>query len=140
MKENYKPKKGEVLFTKDGTIGISFALNEDVDAIVSGAFLRLKPKVKINNNYLALALNSFYCKAQIERMSGGAIIAHLKPDNVKKIKIPILSEKKQQELADKVMSSLQLRNQAKDLLGKAKRAVEIFIEQDEKQALAYLNK
>lgn len=139
LKENYRPRKDEVLFTKDGTIGITFALHEDIDAIVSGAFLRLRPKIKIDNDYLALVLNSFYCKTQIERMSGGAIIAHLKPDNVKKIKIPMLSEKKQQELADKISNSFQLRQEAKNLLEKAKRAVEIFIEQDEKQALAYLN-
>jgi len=140
LKENYRPRKGEVLFTKDGTIGISFSLHEDIDVIVSGAFLRLKPKVKINNDYLALVLNSSYCKAQIERMSGGAIIAHLKPDSAKKIKIPMLSDKKQEELAKKVSDALRLRKEAKTLLKKAKRAVEIFIEQDEKEAIIYLSK
>ncbi len=133
-----KPKKGEVLFTKDGTMGISFALNEDVDAILSSAFLRLKPKVKINTTYLALVLNSFYCKAQIERMSGGAIIAHLKPDCAMRIKIPMLSEEKQGELAEKIVVALRLRQEAKMLLEKAKRAVEIFVEEDEKEALAFL--
>lgn len=140
LKEKYRPLKGEVLFTKDGTIGISFALHEDVDVIVSGAFLRMKPKVKINTDYLALVLNSSYCKSQIERMSGGAIIAHLKPDSAMKIKIPMLSDKKQEELAEKVSDALRLRKEAKALLEKAKRAVEIFIEQDEKEALLYLNK
>lgn len=138
LKENYKPKKGEVLFTKDGTIGISFALNEDVDAIVSGAFLRLKPKIKINNNYLALVLNSFYCKAQIERMSGGAVIAHLKPESAMQVKIPMLSGQKQEELANKVLEALRLRKEAKELLEKAKRVVEIFIEKDEAEALNFL--
>lgn len=140
LQENYKPKKGEVLFTKDGTIGISFAINEDVDAIVSGAFLRLKPKVKINNNYLALVLNSFYCKAQIERMSGGAVIAHLKPESAMQVKIPMLSEKKQEELTNKVLEALRLRKEAKELLERAKRALEIFVEEDEKSALEYLSK
>ena len=138
LKENYKPQKGEVMFTKDGTIGISFALNEDVDAIVSGAFLRFKPKVKINNNYLALVLNSFYCKAQIERMSGGAIIAHLKPESAMQVKIPMLSDKKQEEFAGKVLEALRLRKEAKALLEKAKRAVEIFIEKDEKEAMSFM--
>lgn len=138
LKESYKPKKGEVLFTKDGTIGISFALNVDIDAIVSGAFLRLKPKIKMDNNYLALVLNSFYCKAQIDRMSGGAIIAHLKPESAMQVKIPLLSEAKQEELACKVLEALRLRNEAKELLEKAKRAVEIFVEMDEKEALTFL--
>ena len=138
LKADYKPQKGEILFTKDGTIGISFALHEDIDVIVSGAFLRLKPKIKINIDYLTLVLNSLYCKFQIERMSGGAIIAHLKPENVKKIKVPVLSDAKQKELAEKATSSLRLRNEAKELLEKAKRAVEIFIEKDEQEALKYL--
>lgn len=138
LKDNYKPQKGEVLFTKDGTIGISFALHEDIDAIVSSAFLRLKPKIKINIDYLTLVLNSLYCKFQIERMSGGAIIAHLKPESVKKIKVPVLSDVKQEELAEKAVSSLRLRNEAKELLEKAKRAVEIFIEKDEQEALKSL--
>ncbi|MFH1286957.1 MAG: hypothetical protein ABII02_04385, partial [Candidatus Magasanikbacteria bacterium] len=89
--------------------------------------------------YLALVLNSFYCKAQIERMSGGAIIAHLKPDSAMSIKIPMLSANKQEELAGKVIEASRLRQEAKMLLEKAKRAVEIFIEKDEKEALKYIS-
>ena len=140
LKDKYKPQKGEILFTKDGTIGLSFALHEDLDVIVSGAFLRLKPKTKISNDYLALVLNSSYCKSQIERMSGGAIIAHLKPDSAMKIKIPMLSDKKQEEIALKVSDALRLRKEAKILLEKSKRAVEIFIEQNESEALKYLSR
>lgn len=139
LKDKYTPKKGEVLFTKDGTIGLSYALHEDTVGILSGAFLRLKPTIKINTDYLALVLNSLYCKTQIERMSGGAIIAHLKPESAKKIKIPLLSDAKQAEIADKVSTAFRMRKEAKELLEKAKQSVEIFIEKDEKEALSYLN-
>ncbi|KKU56327.1 MAG: dna methylase-type i restriction-modification system [candidate division WWE3 bacterium GW2011_GWB1_47_11] len=138
LKKNYQPKKGEVLFTKDGTIGLSYAVDEDIKGILSGAFLRLQPKTNINVHYLALVLNSLYCKYQIERMSGGAIIAHLKPDSAMKINIPILAQTKQDELGDMVIQSLQKRKEAKDLLDKAKRAVELFIEEDEETALRLL--
>lgn len=139
LKKSYEPKKGEVLFTKDGTIGLSFALNEDIEGILSGAFLRLQPKVDLNTNYLALVLNSPYCKAQIERMSGGAIIAHLKPESAMQIRIPVLTQERQIELGEMVIKSLQMREEAKNLLEKAKRAVEIFVEQGESQALKYLS-
>lgn len=138
LKKNYQPKKGEVLFTKDGTIGLSYALDADIKGILSGAFLRLQPKSSLNTHYLALVLNSLYCKYQIERMSGGAIIAHLKPESAMQINIPILSQSKQDELGNMVIQSQQKRNEAKKLLEKAKRAVEIFIEQDEEKALAFL--
>jgi len=138
IRKNYQPKKGEVLFTKDGTIGLSYALDEDIKGVLSGAFLRLQPKTNINIHYLALILNSLYCKYQIERMSGGAIIAHLKPESAMQINIPILSQSRQDELGNMVIQSLQKRNEAKHLLEKAKRAVEIFIERDEAKALEYL--
>ena len=139
LKENYRPQKGEVLFTKDGTIGLTYSLDEDIHVIVSGAFLRLKPKKGINGKYLALVLNSIFCKAQIERMSGGAVIAHLKPDSAKKINIPLLSEKKQEEIGVKVTGAFKLRNEANVLLEKAKRTVELFVEKDEKQAMAFVS-
>ena len=117
---------------------MSYAVDEDIKGILSGAFLRLQPKTNINVHYLALVLNSLYCKYQIERMSGGAIIAHLKPDSAMKINIPILAQTKQDELGDMVIQSLQKRKEAKDLLDKAKRAVELFIEEDEETALRFL--
>lgn len=138
LKDKYMPKKGEVLFTKDGTIGLSYALHEDTIGILSGAFLRLKPTIKINTDYLALVLNSLYCKTQIVRMSGGAIIAHLKPESAKKIKIPLLSDAKQSEIADKVSTAFRMRKEAQELLSKAKHAVEVFIEKDEVEALKIL--
>ena len=138
LKDKYTPKKGEVLFTKDGTIGLSYALHEDTVGVLSSAFLRLKPTIRINTDYLALALNSLYCKTQIERMSGGAIIAHLKPESAKKIKIPLLSDVEQAEIAEKISTAFRMRKEAKELLEKAKRSVEIFIEKDESEALKYL--
>jgi hypothetical protein len=80
-----------------------------------------------------------YCKAQIERMSGGAIIAHLKPESAMRIKVPMLARARQDELANMVLKAFEMRKEAHDLLEKAKRAVEIFIEQDEASALSYLN-
>lgn len=68
--ERYSPKKDEILFTKDGTIGISFVVNEDMRAVLSGAFLRLQKKIEIESEYLALVLNSVVSKMQIERFSG----------------------------------------------------------------------
>lgn len=138
LKDKYTPKKGEVLFTKDGTIGLSYALHEDTIGILSSAFLRLKPTIKINTDYLALVLNSLYCKTQIERMSGGAIIAHLKPESAKNIKIPLLSDAKQAEIAEKVSAAFRMRKEAQELLSIAKRAVEVFVEKDEAEALKIL--
>lgn len=79
------------------------------------------------------------CKMQIERMAGGAIIAHLKPDNALNLVIPILSDDKQALIEKKAKEAKKLKTQSKELLAKAKKAVEIFIEKDENAAIEYLN-
>ena len=108
--------------------------------IPSGGILRLKSKTnKINNEYLNLVLNSILVKEQINRDVGGSIILHWRPDQVKETVIPILAEKKQTEIQQKVIESMSLRKQSKHLLECAKKAVEIPIEQDERMAIDWLN-
>lgn len=135
----YSPKKDDILFTKDGTIGISFVVNKDMEAVLSSAFLRFQKKEAIESEYLALILNSIVCKLQIERLSGGAIIAHLKPSDAMTLKIPILSPAIQSKISSLIISSHEARTHSKELLDRAKRAVEVFIEEDEEAAENFLN-
>jgi type I restriction enzyme S subunit len=139
LKDKFSPKKGDILFTKDGTIGLTYLVNQDQEAIISGAFLKLRPKIDIESEYLALVLNSIMCKKQIEMMSGGAIIAHLKPSDAMKLQIPILSPKKQQEISSKIIDSKEKDNQSKSLLSIAKKAVEMAIETSEEQASSWID-
>lgn len=131
IKEDFQPKKGEILFTKDGTIGLSYVLKEDVEGVLSGAFLRLtlrKQYQDFEKECLALILNSMLCKMQVEKLSGGAIIAHLKPSDFDKFKIPLIKQTVQKQIADKIQKSHKLRKESKDLLEEAKRKVEEEIE------------
>jgi len=138
--KQHQPKQGEILFSKDGSPGIAHYLDEPPrKMITSGGILRLKSKTtKINNEYLTLVLNSVLVKEQINRDVGGSIILHWRPDQVKETVIPILAEKKQTEIQEKVIESLKLRKKSKHLLECAKRAVEIAIEQDEQTAINWL--
>lgn len=131
VKADFQAKQGEILFTKDGTIGISYFLKEDIEGVISSAFLRLTMKEKykkIEKEYLTLILNSIVCKLQIEQLSGGAIIAHLKPSDFEKFKIPLIKQSIQAKIADKITQSHALRKQSKELLELAKAKVEQEIE------------
>ena len=98
-----QPKKGEILFSKDGSPGIAHYLNERPRKMIpSGGILRLKARSqKTNNEYLTLVLNSILVKEQINRDVGGSIILHWRPDQVKDTVIPILKEAKQSEIQEK---------------------------------------
>lgn len=53
LKSKYKPEIGDVLYTKDATIGISFVVDKDFhEFILSGGVVRIKPK-DVNPYYLA---------------------------------------------------------------------------------------
>ncbi|MCF7855597.1 MAG: restriction endonuclease subunit S [Candidatus Pacebacteria bacterium] len=138
--KKHQPKKGEILLSKDGSPGIAHYLRETPKKMIpSGGILRLSPKSDtVNEDYLTLVLNSVLTKQQIIRDVGGSIILHWRPDQVKKLAVPILNKDKQQEIQTMVQESFDLRKRSKHLLECAKRAVEIAIEQDEDKAQAWL--
>jgi len=129
LKENYRPLPGEIIYSKDGTVGRAFVVPSDIyEFIVSGGILILTPK-DIDNYYLALVLNSPIIRLQAIRESIGAIIQHLSVDEVKKIKIPILPKTTQQKISSLIQESMKLRREAKELIDRAKREVEAMVEE-----------
>ena len=136
----HQPKRGEILLSKDATPGIAYYLREAPEKMIpAGGILRLKSKSdKIGNEYLTLVLNSILTQEQVNRDVGGSVILHWRPDQVAGTVIPILHQDKQTEIEQKVIESFNGRKRAKDLLERAKRAVEIAIEQDEQAAIDWL--
>ena len=128
LKDNFQPKKGDILFTKDGTVGLAYLLKENFKGILSSAFLRLNLKKTFDKETLTLILNSVLSKLQVEKFSGGAIISHLKPSEFEKIKIPLISQPVQQKISKLIAESHSLRKDSKDLLEKAKIKIEKKIE------------
>jgi type I restriction enzyme S subunit len=128
LKKDFEPKAGEILLTKDATPGIGYVLKESVEGIIAGGVIRLKLKENIEGEYLALCINSIIGRMQIDRDAGGSVIVHWKPEQIKKLQVPILPKTTQQKIADLVRQSHQARKKTKELLEKAKKAVEEFIE------------
>jgi restriction endonuclease S subunit len=141
LKETYEPKPGDLLITKDATPGIAYVVKEQIEGIISSGILKLQiNQNEINKEYLALCINSIIGKMRIEKDGGGSVIIHWKPEQVKKLKIPILPLETQQEIASLVQQSHEARKRAKELIEIAKRAVEIAIEKNEEEALSYIYK
>ena len=138
--ENLYPRKNTILLSKDGSVGIAYKVQEDMQAVTSGALLHLtvKDTNQILPDYLTLVLNSQVVQLQAERDCNGAIIQHWKPSDIEKVLIPILDIDKQKEISDKVQESFHLRKEAKRLLDNAIKAVEMAIETDEETALIWL--
>lgn len=134
------PKKDTILFSKDGSVGIAYKMEEDIEAVTSGALLhfRVKNPAEILPDYLTLVLNSDIVKLQAERDVSGAVIQHWKPGAIANVVIPVLPYDVQQEISNKVQESFALRRQAETLIKTAVKAVEIAIKKDEAGAILYI--
>lgn len=134
------PHENTILFSKDGSVGIAYKVEKDLDVITSGALLHLTVKnpEDVLPDYLTLVLNSKIVQLQAERDSNGAIIKHWKPSEIKKVVIPVLDIEIQKQISDKVQRSFALRHKSEQLLNCAKQAVEIAIEEGEEKAMEWL--
>jgi restriction endonuclease S subunit len=135
-----QPKKGSILFAKDGSVGEAYHLTEDINGITSGAILhlRVKDETLVLPEYLTLALNSKLVQMQAERDAGGSIILHWRVSEIENVVVPIIPLPKQSEIAALITQSFALKKQSEHLLEVAKRAVEIAIEQDEAVAMGWI--
>jgi type I restriction enzyme S subunit len=138
--ENLKPKKGTILFSKDGSVGTAYLLRKDLDGITSGAILHLQIKntKKIIPEYLTLALNSKLVQMQAERDAGGSIILHWRKEEIEQVVVPIIDLKKQQKIAELVEESFKLKGESERLLEVAKKSVEMAIEVNEEKAMQFI--
>lgn len=120
------PKKDTILFSKDGSVGIAYCVEEDKEIVTSGAILHLniKDKENILPEYLTLFLNSIFVKLQAQRDCGGSIISHWRIEDIKKVLVVILDIKIQEKIAKYIQESFNLRKKSKQLLDNAKIKVE----------------
>ena len=147
VKENKKqldqlnPKKGTILFSKDGTVGIAYHLREDYNGITSGAILHLNLKTTgVFPEYLTLVLNSDLVQKQSERDAGGSIIQHWRVSEIENVLIPIIEKPIQEKIAEKIEKSFALKKESERLLEVAKQAVEMAIEEGEERAMGLIEK
>ena len=134
--KKFQVERGEILLSKDGTAGIAYLVREDIKGIQSSGILRLTNISKLPSPYIELVLNSLIVQIQIERKMSGALIQHLKVTEAMKFVIPEIPSVK--KVSQKVETAFASHTLSKQLLSTSTRAIEIFIEQDERAALKFV--
>ncbi len=133
------PTKDTILLSKDGTVGIAYKIKNETEMITSGALLHLMIKRgDVLPEYLTLVLNSLIVQLQAQRDAGGSIIQHWKPSEIQEILIPIIDISVQNQIEERIKKSFLLKEESKQLLDLAKKAVEIAIEKDENEAMKFM--
>ena len=127
--KDFSPQIGDILFSKDGTIGNSLLIDENIEGIISGGIIRLHPnRDKVNPQYLSTMLSLNIYKQFFDRNSIGAIIKHLNIEELLNLPIPLPSEDIQDKIAVYVTETIRkaktLQEEANNGLEKAKQEVE----------------
>jgi len=112
----------DVIVSIVGTIGTVFIVKEDIPpSVLSRDIAKIVTnKENVLPEYLYLFLNSRCGQLQMERNSGGSIQTGLYLYAIKKIKIPIIDMKEQQELARRVNRIVELKLKSTELLDNAR--------------------
>jgi restriction endonuclease S subunit len=130
--------ENDILISMSGTIGNSCKIPKGIKAVVNQRIMKITPK-NFNNEVLSLLINSVMGEYQLNRIGTGGVQTNISSTDIRKIFIPKIIEKKQQQIADLIAQSFSLKKQSEHLLKVAKRTVEIAIEESEAIALKYIN-
>lgn len=118
--------------------GATAILDNHEGYIGSGAFTVLTEQDKINLETLMVYLKARPIRELLLRYNTGTSYPVITDVDVLKLPIPLIDKTLQKKISELVSVSAKEQQEAKVLLEKAKRAVEIFIEKDEVEALTYL--
>lgn len=108
--------------------------------IASGAFVVLKETGRVTLETLQVYLKSPFIRDLLLRYNTGTAYPTIVDTDILNLPLPLVDRTIQEAITEKVKKCSKERVEAKELLEKAKRAVEIFIERDEREALKYLKK
>ncbi len=122
-------KSGDVIVSSvQGSLEkVALVSREQDGFLASTGFFQFRSKVILPEVLLVLA-RSPILQMQLEKQCTGTILTAVSKEGIKNIIIPILGKSTQEEIADLVHQSHEARKKAKELLEKAKREVEEFIE------------
>ncbi len=138
---NYKNettvKEGEIVFSLIGSVGeTAFVTSKFEGSYISNNTGKIScNKHGINSWVLQILLQSFIGQMYFEKHKTQTAQPKISNTDIHDFVIPILSKEKQIQIQKKITESFRLREQSKNLLESAKKAVEIAIEQDEPTAI-----
>ncbi len=107
--------------------------------VASGAFTVLKEKSGMSIEVLFVLLRSYLYKDWLLKWNVGSSYPVIKDKDILNLPIPTLQTGIQSQITKKIQESFKLREESKSLLEKAKRAIEIAIEDGEVKAMEWIN-
>jgi type I restriction enzyme, S subunit len=103
--QNCAPNVGDVLLSKDGTIGRVVYYKEDLKVVLLSSVAILRPNHDLDPAFLAQALRSHLFDQQLFRLQSGSALKRLVLGDIRKIHVPAPSVPVQAKIAE-ILSTL----------------------------------
>lgn len=128
-------KFGDVLFTKDGKIGMTGMITKNDKAIIASGIssLRLKTEAKKYNLtpeylFLLLSLKETGLYPSIRRTVIASTLPHLREERLKEFEIPILDKNSIDEITMFVKEAFELKDEKKKLIREVREEIDSYFE------------
>ncbi len=102
FKKRTHPEKGDILITKDGTIGVVRVIETEIEFSIFVSLALIKPKAMIDSYYLSFLLTS----PQIQNLlvPQGAALKHIYLTDLRKLGIPVPPPSLQKKLTETLLN------------------------------------
>ncbi|MBE6313255.1 MAG: hypothetical protein E7076_08925 [Bacteroidales bacterium] len=128
-------QSGDVLFTKDGKIGMVGMITDNDKAIISSGFVGLSLNKKAQEYgvtpeylFLTLSIKEIGIYASKRRTVVASTIPHLREERLKEIEIPILDGTTITEITDLVKQAFKLKDEKKRLISEVRETMDGYFE------------
>lgn len=132
-------KTGQVVVSSiEGSLSSCALIDSEYDSALCSTGFYIINSDKINSETLLVLFKSKPIQALLKQRCSGTILTAISKEEFLNMPLPYIDDNVQKEISVKVKESFRLRKEAKLLLDKAIKAVEMAVEMDEASALLWL--
>jgi len=122
VEQDYLVKRNWILITRSGSVGRVILTNKNFDDLgVSEHVIRVIPQKQAPVGYLYSYLSSSFGQPLLTRKIFGGVVKEIEPSHISNIPLPLLPESDINEIDKKILEAHKLREEAQELLLKAKK-------------------
>ena len=119
------PQKGDILYSKNGTIGVAKLIDWDWEFSIFVSLALIKPCTEsVDSRYLECFLNSAAASAQAESLSKSGTVTNLHLVDIKTIQIPLPPLGKQQQIACEIEAEQVLISASRELIDRFEKKIQ----------------
>jgi type I restriction enzyme S subunit len=130
VRQNCSPKVGDVLLSKDGTIGKVIHFEDDIQIVVLSSIAIIRVNELIDSRYLAWTLKSEYFDKALFGLLSGSALKRITLRDIQKIKVPFSKSINEQQEISKRLNNIESKLQSEQSTRSKYRQIKAGLMQD----------